>query len=94
MARVFKDNGQLLFWCPACGSYHVVNVEGENRPMWKWNGDYDKPTFEPSVKVTMFRRDGKTVHSLCHSFVTDGQIRYLNDCTHKEAGKTIPLPVV
>lgn len=28
----------------------------------------------------------------CHSFVTDGQIQFLDDCTHGLAGKTVPLP--
>lgn len=28
---------------------------------------------------------------VCHSFVTDGQIRFLDDCTHHLAGKTVPL---
>lgn len=27
----------------------------------------------------------------CHSFVRDGQIQFLNDCTHELAGQTIPL---
>jgi hypothetical protein len=27
----------------------------------------------------------------CHSFVTDGKIQYLNDCTHELAGQTIDL---
>lgn len=29
---------------------------------------------------------------VCHSFVTDGQIRFLEDCTHALAGQTVPLP--
>lgn len=29
---------------------------------------------------------------LCHSFVTDGQIRFLDDCSHGLRGKTVPLP--
>ena len=29
----------------------------------------------------------------CHSFVTDGQIQFLSDCTHELAGQTVPLPV-
>lgn len=29
---------------------------------------------------------------ICHSFVEQGQIRYLTDCTHKFAGQTVPLP--
>lgn len=29
---------------------------------------------------------------VCHSFVTDGNIQFLNDCTHELAGQTVPLP--
>lgn len=29
----------------------------------------------------------------CHSFVTDGQIQFLSDCSHELAGQTVPLPV-
>lgn len=29
---------------------------------------------------------------VCHSYITDGQIQYLSDCTHELAGKTVPLP--
>jgi hypothetical protein len=29
---------------------------------------------------------------VCHSFVTDGQIQFLSDCTHALAGQTVPLP--
>ena len=28
----------------------------------------------------------------CHSYVTDGQIRFLSDCSHELAGRTVPLP--
>ena len=27
----------------------------------------------------------------CHSFVTDGKIRFLGDSTHKLKGQTVPL---
>lgn len=30
--------------------------------------------------------------TICHSFVTDGQITFLADSTHKLAGQTVPLP--
>jgi hypothetical protein len=30
--------------------------------------------------------------SVCHSFVSEGQIHYLGDCTHALAGQTVPLP--
>lgn len=32
------------------------------------------------------------VNKVCHSFVRDGMIQYLTDCTHALAGQTIPLP--
>lgn len=28
---------------------------------------------------------------VCHSFVTDGSIQFLPDCTHELAGQTVPL---
>lgn len=30
--------------------------------------------------------------TVCHSFVNDGNIQFLDDCTHELAGKTVPLP--
>mgnify|MGYP007083431254 CR=1 FL=1 len=30
--------------------------------------------------------------TICHSFVTDGNIQFLGDCTHALAGQAVPLP--
>ena len=32
--------------------------------------------------------------TICHSFVTDGAIQFLDDCTHHLKGQTVPLPIV
>lgn len=32
------------------------------------------------------------VEMTCHSFVTDGRIQFLDDCTHSLAGQTVDLP--
>lgn len=29
---------------------------------------------------------------ICHSFVTDGRIQFLSDCTHELANQTVELP--
>ena len=29
---------------------------------------------------------------ICHSFVTDGKIQFLSDCTHALAGQTVEIP--
>ena len=31
-------------------------------------------------------------HRVCHSFVKDGRIQFLGDCTHRLAGQTVDLP--
>lgn len=31
------------------------------------------------------------VQTVCHSFVTDGRIQFLSDCTHALAGQTVDL---
>lgn len=31
---------------------------------------------------------------ICHSFVTDGRIQFLSDCTHALAGQTVDLPEI
>ena len=30
--------------------------------------------------------------TICHTFVTDGRIQFLGDCTHELAGQTVPIP--
>jgi hypothetical protein len=35
--------------------------------------------------------DGISFCHVCHSFVRDGQIEFLSDCTHALAGTTVPL---
>ena len=30
--------------------------------------------------------------AVCHSFITDGRIQFLGDCTHALAGQTVDLP--
>lgn len=34
------------------------------------------------------------VHDVCHSFVADGRIQFLNDSTHALAGQTVDLPEI
>jgi hypothetical protein len=31
-------------------------------------------------------------HWVCHTFITDGMVQFLGDCTHGLAGQTLPLP--
>lgn len=100
------EGGIVLFWCPGCKSAHQVGVEPPARVVWTFNGNGDAPTFSPSVLVRTghyVQPDGKHCDKsgdpewpcdceCCHSFVTDGRIQFLGDCTHSLAGQTVDLP--
>lgn len=96
--RTIAD-GQIGFWCPACDEAHVVNSG------WTWNGNVEQPSFKPSIKVTGTERltpeqhaaimrgePFKPIPTCCHSFVTDGLIKFEGDCTHVLVGQTVPIP--
>ncbi len=55
---------------------------------WSWNGDTEKPTLHPSILTTY--QHGDVLHK-CHSFVNDGVIQFLSDCTHDLVGQHLPL---
>lgn len=59
-----------------------------NGPCWEWNGDIEKPTLSPSILTRGEDTNGKHV---CHSFVRNGKVEFLNDCTHEFAGQTLDL---
>jgi hypothetical protein len=92
------DDGMLIFYCEGCEQCHGVN----NR--WTFNEDFIHPTFSPSILVrgTIPVTDNESERIMngekiepkkfvCHSFVENGKIRFLDDCTHKLAGQTVEL---
>jgi hypothetical protein len=107
------------FICPGCGQDHTCptaeyHAEGYQNDIWGFNGNFDRPTFTPSL----LWRSGHFMHSptpqqpycwhnpapgveakpewcyRCHSFVTDGRIQFLSDCSHALAGQIIELPEI
>jgi len=64
-------------------------VHGDH-PVWGWNGSMDSPTFTPSIFVN--RGEVNPTAPACHSFVTDGKIQFLGDCSHSMAGTTVEIP--
>jgi hypothetical protein len=72
--------------CPLRDLIIPVNTNGDRKdtPCWAWNGNTEKPTLTPSI----LSNDGSTV---CHSYVTNGIVEFLTDCTHDSAGKILDL---
>jgi len=86
-----RDGGaDYSFFCPGCQCHHGVWIRNPHlNPCWTFNGDLDHPTFSPSIRVQWPSGDGK--ENVCHSFVTDGRIQFLTDCTHSLAGQTVEM---
>ena len=88
LQRDDPEDFEFLFYCPGCGTGHGFKTDGPG-PCWTFNGYMVKPTINPSLLIRCGHGDEPP--DVCHSFVRDGQIQFLNDCTHKLAGQTVPL---
>jgi len=99
--KVLAPDGSLYgyrFNCPGCLEPHVIPVLPTDRG-WVSTGTVERPTFSPSILVRYRRTnpediDAQPFESTCHSFVRDGQIQFLGDCTHALANQTVDLPWV
>lgn len=60
--------------------HHVPNRKDEG--CWCTFNEEQRAAGKPETRFECY---------VCHSFVRDGQIQFLSDCTHSLAGKTVPL---
>ena len=102
------EGDRVAFWCPGCGEAHQVAVPPHPQAWgFNGNGDaptftpsvlVTRTTAEPPVtpenlgdwKRAPWVQTKRTM--TCHSFVTDGRIQFLGDCTHALNGQTVDLP--
>jgi hypothetical protein len=84
MSKVKVDGDRVYFLCPGCRVTHGISTAPGR---WAFNGDVERPTISPSVLCTW-----PPLPRRCHSFVRDGRIEFLSDCTHALAGQSVELP--
>ena len=96
--------GTYYFKCPGCKASHYIPTKNREHPNWGFNGNLDAPTFTPSILVTSGKYvkdqgeesrkyyEEKNYGGVCHSFVSNGFIQFLTDCTHELKGQTVELP--
>ena len=63
----------------------ILKGKREGTNAWTWNGDTEKPTLKPSVLTSYPNR------FICHSFINDGKVQFLSDCTHELVNQTLDL---
>jgi hypothetical protein len=79
--RKTKTGKIYVFWCEGCQQTHSYDVrEDGGEPTWEFNGDMEKPSFNPSLQ-----------YGRCHLFLKDGIIEYCRDCYHHLSGQKVPL---
>ena len=95
------ENGGHSHYCPGCREIHLIPGT------WTFNGNYNSPSFSPSVKISGVKRviengewvggwqtdsNSNPIPYVCHYFLHAGQLNYCADSTHALAGQTVPLP--
>lgn len=92
LRTVQNTPGLYLFYCPACKCHHQVWTSqhvGDTHPVWKFNGNMEKPTFTPSLLIRIPKANDQI--DICHFFITDGKIIYSNDCSHDLVNQTVEM---
>ena len=82
--KVNEETG-WYFFCPGCNTHHST------KKRWTFNGNLEFPTITPSFHTRYTKTGEQLPYKVCHLFVTDGKIIYLNDSTHKFSGQTIEM---
>lgn len=93
---LWQRGPNYLHWCQGCKYGHVYPTKRINGPNWDFNGNVEKPSFNPSMLIFIPERtdeDGtkSPQQTTCHYYVTDGEIRYQSDCPHQYSGQHLPL---
>lgn len=97
--RVTTHDGSpygVSWHCPGCDDEHVVPTTGANA--WGFNEDLERPTLTPSILYyphKTFLKDSSVGDTpRCHTFIREGRIEFLSDCTHALAGQTVDVPEI
>lgn len=86
---------QYMHWCPACQCVHIFTVVGQKPRVWDFDGNMEKPTFAPSMRLLggWDTEQQRFTRTDCHYFIKKGMIEYCKDHPKAEwRKKTIPLP--
>lgn len=105
--KAHAELGTYSIKCPGCGDIHHLdkrwsfngNYEKPTfSPSLLIRGGHFEPHFKEGDRCWC-TYDAENPDSpspfkcvVCHSFITDGKIQFLGDCTHSLAGQTVELP--
>ena len=85
----------LIYRCPACNQLEYIPYQGGTEhkgPVWKFNGNLESPSLQPSVRHFVPDEKGRVKETICHYYLTNGHINYCTDSPHAFRGQTVPIP--
>ena len=88
-----RSGKRHMYFCPGCDSIHSVTVnplKQANGAGWEFTGTLEKPTYSPS-QLTSWTQGDNNIKFVCHTFIREGMIQFLDDCTHHLKGQTVPM---
>lgn len=103
--RETGESGELVwFWCAPCDTHHAINPKGWT---WNGDSErptFSPSVLVKGFELSAASRERIAAglppeseghyegrDTVCHSFVQEGRIQYLSDCTHPLAGQTVDL---
>ena len=87
LEREWKGQKSIYFFCPGCKCGHRFDV-----PRWDFNGDFNNPTFNPSLLIYYNHPETNEHITTCHLFLRNGKIEFCGDCPHELKNQTVELP--
>ncbi len=102
-----SGDDRLSFYCPGCRHMHAVWIKGDMVWTWNGDyvkptfspsilisgHEWTPPVTPENLEQWKLKPWPQTqVKKCCHTFVKDGMIQFLGDCTHALVGQTVPLP--
>ncbi len=75
----------LIFMCPGCKDEHCITRK------WSFDNNFENPTISPSILSQTSHKDEQF---RCHSYIKNGMIQFLCDCTHELKNQTVELPEI
>jgi hypothetical protein len=107
--KIVKRGESLIFFCPGCQEEHGINLSWNFNSNFKnptiipsillRTGHYAK-NYKPgngcwcTYNAEHSDNPASFKCTICHSYISNGQIQFLPDCTHSLAGQTVELPEV
>lgn len=86
---------QYAHWCPACDEPHIFSLDGPKGRNWTFDGNMEKPTFEPSMRISCdWDPEAKAWRATqCHYYLRNGMLEFCRDHPKAEfRNRSFPLP--